>query len=319
VTTQTAGAPDLAWSSSADSPPAPTWSGPVPTRPLALGEILDGAVSLLRLYPGPLLGLAAIVMTIQLVLTVPVQYLSQDFTFTILDPVPSSGGSGLDPLLALFGVALSTTIVAVIAGACAGVVSGITASVVGRATAGQPVRISTVWADVRPRLWALIGISLLIGLATGIGALAVLVGSWIVGAAFAVVVPAMMLERLGPFRAMKRGWELTFTSFGAFMRLLFIRILATVVIAGIWQSLIGLPFLIAGQLIATVNAPQSPSPGQLLLSVFVGALGTMLAGVVVTPFVGCIDALLYVDRRMRAEGYDIELGQRLRRASRGVA
>jgi hypothetical protein len=319
VTTQTAGAPDLAWSTGADSPPAPSWSGPVPTRPLALGEILDGAVSLLRLYPGPLLGLAAIVMTIQLVLTVPVQYLSQDFTFSILDPVPTAGGSDLDPLLALVGVALSTAIVAVIAGACAGVVSGITASVVGRATAGQPVTISTVWADVRPRLWALIGLSLLIGLATGIGALFVLIGSWIVGAAFAVAVPAMMLERLGPFRAMKRGWELTFTSFGAFARLLGIRVLATFVIAGIWQGLIGFPFLIIGQVITTIDAPQSPSSGQLLFSVFVTGLGTMLAGVVVTPFIGCIDALLYVDRRMRAEGYDIELGQRLRRAARGVA
>ncbi len=293
----------------------PNLAGPVPNRPLALGEILDGAVSLIRQYPGPLLGLAAIVMTLQLALTVPVQYLSQDFTFSIFDPSPRAGGSELDPLLAVLGVALSTAIIGVISGACAGVVSGMTASVVGRATAGQPISIAAVWADVRTRLWALIGLSLMVGLATGLGSLFFVIGSWVIGAAFAVAVPVMVLERLGPFRAMRRGWELTFTSFGAFMRLFLIRTLATVVIAGVWQLLVSLPFLLAGQVITTINAPQTPTAGQLLLSVFVTALGTMAAGVVVTPFIGCVDALLYVDRRMRAEGYDIELGQRLRRAA----
>ena len=47
--------------------------GPVPIRPLAMGEILDGAVLLLRLYPGATLGVGAAVMAVQLLLTTPIQ------------------------------------------------------------------------------------------------------------------------------------------------------------------------------------------------------------------------------------------------------
>jgi len=337
VTTQTAAAPDLAWSPSAESPPPVPGasppvhgspgqargtsgrSGPIPIRPLSLGEILDGAVSLLRLYPGPLLGLAALVMSVQLLLTVPVQYLSQDFSLSIFSPIPSSGGNDLNPLLALFGIALSATIGAVIAGLCAGVVSGMAAAVVGRSATGQPVTISAVWADVRPRIWALIGLSLVIGLATAIGSLFFLVGAWPVGAIFALAVPAMMLERVGPIQAIRRGWRLIFTNFWAFARLFLIRVLATVIVAGIWTFLVAGPFEVASQVILSLNAPQSPSPGQILLSVFASGLGAMVSGIVVIPFLGCVDALLYVDRRMRAEGYDIELGQRLRASARRVA
>jgi len=286
---------------------------------MALGEILDGAVSLLRLYPGPALGLAAILMAIQLALTVPVQYLSQDFTFSLFAPVPS-GGSASDPLLALVGIVFSTTVVAVIAAACAGVVSGFTASVVGAAAMNRPATVSGVWAEVRPRLWALIGLSLVIGVASGIGSLFLGIGSFFVGAAFAVAIPAMVLERIGPFRAIKRGWDLTFTGFSAFMRVVGVRALA-VLVAFIWQFLVAGPFMIAAQVVLAINAPQSPSGGQIFLSVFLTGLGTMAGGIVATPFLGCVDGLLYIDRRMRAEGFDIELGQRLRRtsAAQGVA
>jgi hypothetical protein len=323
VTTQTAAPSGLAFPAGPASPPpdpgrsgplqpAPGRSGPVPTRPLALGELLDGAVSLLRLYPGPTMGLAAIVMVIQLVLTVPVQYLTQDLSFSVFSPVPSAGASDLDPLLALLGVVLSTALVGVIAGACAGVVAGMTASVVGGAALARPVTASTVWADVRPRLWPLVGLSLLIGLATAIGSLFFWFGQFFVAGAFAIAVPAMMLERTGAFRAIKRGWDLTFTSFGAYMRVVGIRVLA-VFVATIWQLLVALPFMAVGQYVLTLGAPNTPAPLQLLLSVFLTGLGTMAGGIVATPFLGCVDGLLYTDRRMRAEGFDIDLGRRLRR------
>jgi hypothetical protein len=47
--------------------------------------------------------------------------------------------------------------------------------------------------------------------------------------------------------------------------------------------------------------------------VFLSSLGAMAGGVFAVPFLGCVDGLLYTDRRMRAEGFDIDLGQRQRR------
>jgi len=73
-----------------------------------------------------------------------------------------------------------------------------------------------------------------------------------------------------------------------------------------------LPFLIASQ--AVVASSPQPSSGQILLSVLISGAGTMLGSIVVAPFLGCLYALIYIDRRMRAEGLDIELGQRARRA-----
>lgn len=293
----------------------PTQPGPVPMRPLALGEILDNAVNLIRLYPGPTLGLASVLMVIQLVLTLPVQYVSQDFTFSILAPPTAGDSSGpANLLLAVLGIAVSTAVLGVISAVCAGVVSGFTACVVGRAAAAQPVSVRIVWGEVRPRLWPLVGLALMIGVATGLSSLAPLIGPWVVGAAFAVAIPAMMLERVGPFRAIQRAWELAFTSFIGFLRLFWFRLLASFVVAGIWQLLLALPMALVGQAILGLDAPYAPSPGRILLSVFLTGLGTMAAGIMVTPFLGAIDGLLYTDRRMRAEGLDIELGQRLRRA-----
>jgi hypothetical protein len=318
VTTQTAAPSARAFSPGPGLPPPElSRSGPVPTRPLALGEILDGAISLLRLHPGATMGLAAIVMAVQLVLTLPVQYFTQDLTFSLFDPVPSGGGGELDPLLALLGVVLSSAIIGIITGTCAGVVVGLAASVVGGAALSRPVTANTVWAEVRPRLWALIGLSLLIGLATAVGSLIPLVGEWFTAGAFAIAIPAMILERIGPFQAIQRGWHLTFTGFLAYLRIVWIRLLATLV-AFVLQLLVGLPFILVGQVILSLNAPHSPGPGQILLSVFVTGLGTMAGGIVATPFVGCVQGLLYTDRRMRAEGFDIDLGQRLRRSARGV-
>lgn len=321
MTTQPTATTELAWSPRSESPlTAAGRSGPVPMRPMALGEILDGAVALLRRHPGATMGLAAVLMAIQLALTVPVQFLTQDFTFSLLSPLETGGGDGGDPLLALLGIVVSTTVVGVIAGLCAGVVSGLTAAVVGRAALHQPATVRLVWAEVKPRLWSLIGLSALISVASGIGSLFFGVGSFFVGAAFAVAVPALILERVGPFRAVKRGWDLTFTGFSAFLRVFGIRALA-VVVGFVWQFLVAAPFVLAAQIVLMIDAPRAPSAGLMLLAVFLTGLGTMAGGIVTTPFLGAVDGLLYVDRRMRAEGFDIELGQRLRRGAtvRGVA
>jgi hypothetical protein len=288
-------------------------------RPLAVGEVLDGAMSLLRLYPGPTFGLAAVLMAIQMALTVPVQWLTQDMTFSLIAPVPASG-SGRDPLLALLGVTISTVVVAVIAAACTGVVTGMTASVVGGAALGRPVTIRTVWTEVRSRLWALVGLSLLIGVCTGIGSLVLFVGQYFVGAILAAAVPAMVLERIGPFRALKRSWDLTLRGGSSYLRLVLIVGLAGLV-GGVLQFLISGPFLIVGEVIVASSSPQAPSSGQILASVLLAGVGTMLGSTVAAPFLGCVSGLIYVDRRMRAEGLDIELGQQARRTiqNRGAA
>lgn len=287
-------------------------SGAVPMRPLALGEILDGAMGLLRRYPAATLGMGAVVMAIQFVLTVPIQYLTQDYTFSLFAPNAVVGS--LDPLLWLLGLAVSTSLIGLVAAACAGLVSGLTASVVGDTVLGRPVSVRTVWLQVRSRLWPLIGLALLIGLASSIGSL-FLVGWLFIAGVMAVAIPVLVLERAGPITAIKRSWNLTIRDF---FRVLGIRLLALFV-GYILQFLLALPFTLLAQVALYAGTNGLPTDGRVFLSVLIAALGTFAGGVFSMPFLGCVDALLYTDRRMRAEGLDIELGQRMRRAQRVAA
>jgi hypothetical protein len=275
--------------------------GTVPMRPLAIGEILDGAMALLRQYPAATLGLGALVMAVQVLFTVPLQWLSQGFTFSMVDPTNGS----LDPLLSLLGISLTWIIASVITTVCLAVVSGFMASVVGDSALGHAVSAGSVWRQVRPRMWGLIGLSLIIGLAEGIGLMAMGVGWLFVTGVFAVAIPALVLERVGVVRAIGRSWDLTIRSF---FRVLGIRLLA-ILVSRVLLLVIASPFLIFGNVILT-SGGLDQSPLRTLLGVSVIALGTMGGNVLAAPFLGCVDGLLYLDRRMRSEGLDIQLRHR---------
>ena len=54
--------------------------GVVPLRPLALGELLDGAIKIIRRYPRPTLGLSAAIAAVVTVLNVGLVLLLQPVT-----------------------------------------------------------------------------------------------------------------------------------------------------------------------------------------------------------------------------------------------
>jgi hypothetical protein len=275
-------------------------------RPLAVGEILDGAMAVLRAHPGPTLGLGAIVLSIQMALTLPLKYLTQNLSFSLFSPGNLFNGSSIGGLL------LAWAVTSVIAAACGGMVCALSATVVGDASLGREITARTVWRQVRPRVWGIVGLSLILGIAAGIGMLAVLAGWLFVMGVWSLAVPAMMLERVGVFTALKRSWQLSISSF---WRVLGIRLLAwgiAFVLSGVLGGLLDL----AGSAVLTSSA--DPEKWVVLLGVFLAGLGEMSAAVIVVPFVGCVEALLYIDRRMRAEGLDIELGHSNRALVRGA-
>src|SRR5664280_807437 len=92
-----------------------------------------------------------------------------------------------------------------------------------------------------------------------------------------------------------------------------ILILAAVV-AGVLNSVLTVPFAIFGGGSPFDLSGSGPDLGfgDLLLS----AIGAIIAGTIVQPFNAGVQALLYVDRRMRAEGLDVTLAEAA--AHRGV-
>ncbi len=112
---------------------------------------------------------------------------------------------------------------------------------------------------------------------------------------------ALMLEPVGVFGAIARGYRLTSRQF---WRTFGIAIL-TLLVVSIAGNLLAFPLGIIGQ-IALVASPEYG----LLVLVVTQALSTVVSSAFVAPFTSAVTSLQYLDQRMRKEAYDVELFER---------
>jgi hypothetical protein len=292
----------------------------VPLRPLGLGEMLDGAVGVIRRYPRPTLGMSAAVAVVMALLNL-VMVLTLFRPFLSMDPgTPITGSTeGLEAMVG--GAAAGALLTGLLALLTTALLTGVLTAVVGKAVLGQPLDAREAWQTVQPRLVKLVAVSVLIALITAVVAgVAVAVAVVLVaigGPALALIgVPlalagllaavyvsvrlslapcALVLERIGVRESLRRSWALVK---GDWWRVFGISLL-TMVIAGFVTLLIQLPFeLLGGGLTGDALAARA-----LILS----AIGSIVASTLIQPFSAGVRALLYVDRRMRAEGLDVAL------------
>ncbi len=303
--------------------------GIVPLRPLGLGEVLDGAVGILRRYPRPALGLAAIVavasalLNAALLTTVfrPVLEFDATTSFDSADTAAveqALGGAAAGGLLA--------GLLALVSGA---VMAGAITAVVGKAVLGAPFTFAQAWRLLRPRILPLVGLSLLVllasyapllvGVVLGVvvialaGPLGAVVGVPLIlaGAAASVylygrlsLAPcALVLERIGIRAAMRRSGVLVR---GDWWRVFGI-LLLTLVIGSFVSGILGLPFSVFGA--ESLGNLFSTDASNVLSTraLIAGGIGGAVTATLVAPFTAGVRALLYVDRRMRAEGLDVAL------------
>lgn len=299
--------------------------GVVPLRPLTLGDLLGGAIQTIQRNPRATIGLALLVSALFMLLPVLASVLvgvTGASSFDLLgseDPTSGSGGA------AYYGLLLASTVFSSLASV---VIAGLIVRVVGAAVVGRPMRAGEAWRRTRGRLPALVGLTLLAGLASvlalalpvGIGVLAwAATGSVPLGVALGVVLllaavaatvwvwtrfvllaaPALVLEELGVVAALRRSGAL---SRGQFWRLLGIALLAGL-IAGVVGQVVAIPFSVVGAVLALVLPPAWALPGLLLAA----NVGSVLTGALVGPFTAAVTGLQYVDQRFRKEGLDITL------------
>ena len=313
-------------------PPPAQWRpdvkpGVVPLRPLGLGELLDGAVGVLRRYPRPTLGLSAVVAVVSTLANV-LLLLTAFRPFFDVDSAAAIESGNSDALEAAIGGAavggLLTFVLALLAGA---VLTGILTAVVGRAVLGQPLSLGEAWAQVRPLLLKLVGVAFVV---SGVAALPVLATVLVAGvsvaaggaALLALGIPlvlggfaaaaylyvrlslapcAMVLEKVGIGTSLRRSSVLVK---GDWWRVFGITLL-TVVVAQFVAVVIQVPFELVGY-----GSPGDLFSGADALStraLVASSIGSIISATLVTPFTSGVLALLYVDRRMRAEGLDVAL------------
>ena len=300
-------------------PPAGTLApGIIPLRPLNLSEIFNGAAAYIRANPKATLGLTAIVVVSTQIITL-IAAVGPLAAASRLRTAPSDELTGGD----LAAWALSAGLANLIGWLSGVLLGGMLAVVVGRAVFGSTISVGEAWAKIRGRLAALVGLValecaglLLLGglVVLVIGALAmagnapaaVLIGFPMVLASIAAVVyfytalsfaPVLIvLERLRVLDAIMRSVALVRHSF---WRVLGIQLLTSVVVILV-AGAVAAPFNFVGPMLVG-------SRGPLLIGATVGAVGAAIGRIITAPFSAGVVVLLYTDRRIRAEAFDLVL------------
>jgi hypothetical protein len=315
-------APGYAMSSGYGSPPPRGFATPtpgiIPLRPLSLSDIFNGAAAYIRTNVKATLGLTAIVVVSTQIVTL-IAAVGPLAAAGRLRTAPTDELTGGDVAAWLLSMAL-TGLVGWLAGV---LLSGMLTVVVGRAVFGSTIGPGETWARIRGRLPALIGLAALesVGLvivsglvgviiaaagAAGSAAAAVLIGFPLVLASIAAVVyfytmlsfaPVLIvLERLPVIDAITRSFKLIRKSF---WRVLSIRVLTWVVVVLV-AGAVAVPFDFIGHLLIGTS-------GSSLIGATVGAVGAAFGRIITAPFSAGVVVLLYTDRRIRAEAFDLVL------------
>jgi len=279
----------------------------------------------IRFNPQVMFGLAAAIVTAAVVFTTLVgQYLSgfilSEFTEAMGE---TPGDPGTDATMSML---LSTYGIEIVVGFLSPVLTGLLIVAVSRAVIGQKVSVGQTARS--KRVWAVLGFTLLLGLAQAVvlaavifvivllgvsvggsggvalslalgllAAAGMLVGWFWVLVRTLLVPPALMLEGKRFWPTITRAWRLTR---GSFWRLLGIYLLVWIMMSVV-VSIITFP----GAIIASVLAVLEIGWASLLVL----GITMILAYTLTITYQSAIIALLYIDVRMRREGLDLELAR----------
>ncbi|MGN6445331.1 hypothetical protein [Amnibacterium sp.] len=320
-------------------PPKP---GLIPLHPLSFGQLLGASFQVIRYNPRATIGPALVISLIQNVLTLGLTY---GIGLVTIDRVQRATNAADRTAIAVGGAATGgAAFLAVLVASVVGsaLLMGVTTRVVAQGAIGKRPRAGEALRAAGQRFWPLIRFSLLLGviqlvlvlllagavvglvvafsgLANNIGvvytvliaipiAIALFVVYFFFYIKFALAPSVIVLERQRVLPAIARSWRITR---GAFWRTFGLVALVYLMISVAGQ-IVSLPFSIIGGAISGLLFPNAGN--DLSSTVLVGLIGSAPALVVAVIVAGIgqiaqVSALvlIYLDRRMRTEGLDLEL------------
>ncbi|MFE6056430.1 hypothetical protein ACFQ6N_37275 [Kitasatospora sp. NPDC056446] len=291
--------------------------GVIPLRPLSIGELLDGAVGTVRRHWRTVLALSLGIAVIAQGGAVLVDLVVKGKTGTATQTLRLIAALPLQLLLDVLAAALLTIVVS-------------------RAILGCTASAGDAWRDARPRLFQLLGLTLLtvlmgpgvallgfaplIGYDAGgskepvttallflVGLLALPVAAWL-WVRYSLAAPALMLEKQGVTTALSRSRRLVR---GSWWRVFGITLLAKLLSLMV-AVVIAIPFRFIGLLLGFDSLDRqglTDSAHQGVGMVVVMAIAGIIAGALTIPFMAAVGVLVYVDQRIRREALDIELAR----------
>jgi hypothetical protein len=299
--------------------------GDIPLRPLGVAEILDGAIVNIRHNPRGVLGLSLAVTTVVQVLQSLITYfLVGDYARDEITPVPIMRSLGAQLTISLLGLLMSAYAVLLLA--------GMLGPATGRTLFGLPAAPGQVWRDARPRLPRLAGVATIIMMISVLAAVLPLVPFVIAVATpatpaaagllagligfptgfvlmvwlyvlFVLAAPAVVIERQGVFAALGRARQLVKGRWWRVSGILLLTLLITIFM-GFFA--LRIPFVVAEFVFFGTDL----SGTEVFLQLALDTAGRIVSWTLTIPFDAGVIALLYMDRRMRREGFDLELQTR---------
>ncbi len=289
--------------------------GSIPLRPLNFGEILDGAIKSIRHNPKVMVGVNAIVVLISTIVlfVFGAGFFMEVFAFE----GTQEPDIGLGSLIAFYAGALASSAVLMF-------VTAITSISVGRSAIGQVASVNDAFQAALRRFPTVLVMTLImsVGLfggmtvvvfAIALGFVAnpilgilitvllimgyVVLAMW-VGVKLSIAVPAAVLEKVGPIKALTRSWFLT----GGRFWMIFAILLVTSIITSVIQQVMSFPVM----LFVPLLAPQDPDALGGIFVILIGIF-TFIGMLISTVFLSAVTAVLYTDQRMRREGFDLTL------------
>lgn len=313
--------------------------GIIPLRPLSIGDIYQGAFAAIKTNARTMFGFTAALLGVVLVISIGINYLIINLVlpnYLSPDSPYAAAFTSLSGSFSQLGGSLLQVLATVL-------LSGLIVVAVSRSVLGRVASSKEVWERTKSKFLPLIGLNIITSIISGlmmiigivvffvllasaastaktdrellqdlgimlVGLLILMLASALVSSylsiKFSVASPAMVLENLGVFAAIGRSWRLTR---GNFWRLFGINILTTIITAMVAGIFVG----IADALGAIFIVVGSSSPEDMLASlnttyILIMVMST-IAQLLILPFTSSVNALLYIDLRMRKEGLDVEL------------
>ena len=313
--------------------------GIIPLRPLSIGDIYQGAFAAIKTNARTMFGFTAALLGVALVISIGINYaiinLALPSYINADSPYASVFGSVFTTFSQLGGTLLQNLATVLL--------SGLIVVAVSRSVLGRVASSNEVWERTKSKFLPLIGLNIITNIISGlmviIGIVAffvllasvastaktetelwqgmgiALVGIFILVVAgvvvssylyikFSVAPPAMVLENLGVFASIGRSWSLTR---GNFWRLFGINILTNIIISMVTGVFSGVVVLLGTFSTVVASSSTNDFMGALSITFIISMVMTAISLLITLPFSSSVNALLYIDLRMRKEGLDVEL------------
>ncbi|GGM34629.1 hypothetical protein GCM10007977_040140 [Dactylosporangium sucinum] len=261
-------------------------------RPLTFGELLDAAVSLLRVqWPLLLVSAAVLAMCEQAVLYPLRAWAGTD------PPLHLPGFDRIGPTWLAFCAGLASE------GAILALLGGLAGVAAGPGLLGQPAGWRHLLRQAVRRLPALLVVAAVTAAILLPAALFLMLPWLFLFGLVGLAAPALVVDRIGPARALGRSFRLASVGLrGAAVRL------------GGYCSWAAIRLVLGSTAYGLLQV--AVRPGTIVFTLLMLSLWVLVDAVAYATL-ACIDAVLYLETRMRVEGLDIAIG-RIRRLGRPV-